>query len=36
LDDLDHAQGALRSLPGLSSWTPGDLTETLVALALTH
>ncbi|MBF5045156.1 MULTISPECIES: lipase [Myxococcaceae] len=36
LDDVDHAQGAMRSLPGLSRWSPGDLTEALVALALTR
>ena len=36
LDDVDHAQGAMRSLPGLSRWNPGDLTEALVALALTR
>jgi triacylglycerol lipase len=36
LDDVDHGQGAMRSLPGFSRWNPGDLTEALVALALTR
>ncbi|MCP3104608.1 lipase [Myxococcus sp. K15C18031901] len=34
LDDMDHAQAALRALPGLSRYHPGDVTEVMVALAL--
>ena len=34
LDDMDHADCALRSLPGLGRYHPGDITEALVALAL--
>jgi hypothetical protein len=31
---MDHADCALRSLPGLGRYHPGDITEALVALAL--
>jgi triacylglycerol lipase len=34
LDDMDHAEAALTGLPGFANYFPGDLTETLVALAL--
>ncbi len=34
LDDMDHAQAALWSLPGFSRYHPGDVTEVMVALAL--
>ncbi|MFP2933979.1 lipase, partial [Pyxidicoccus sp. 3LG] len=34
LDDLDHAEAALRALPGFNRYHPGDLTEVMVALAL--
>ncbi|MCE9669284.1 lipase [Myxococcus stipitatus] len=34
LDDMDHAEPALRAFPGLSRYHPGDVTEALVALAL--
>jgi triacylglycerol lipase len=34
LDNVDHAEGALRGLPGFSDQTPGELTLALVALAL--
>jgi len=34
LDDMDHAEAALRSLPGLGRYHPGDVTEVMVALAL--
>ncbi len=34
LDDMDHADAALRSLPGLGRYHPGDITEAMVALAL--
>ncbi|MFP2963745.1 lipase [Myxococcus sp. 1LA] len=34
LDDMDHAEAALRGLPGLVRYHPGDVTEVMVALAL--
>ncbi|MCY1016654.1 lipase [Pyxidicoccus sp. MSG2] len=34
LDDMDHAEGALRALPGFNRYHPGDVTEAMVALAL--
>ena len=34
LDDMDHAEAALTGLPGFANYFPGDLTETLVSLAL--
>jgi len=34
LDDMDHAEAALRGLPGLARYHPGDVTEVMVALAL--
>jgi triacylglycerol lipase len=34
LGDMDHADAALRALPGLGRYHPGDLTEAMVALAL--
>ncbi len=34
LDGVDHAEGALRGLPGFSEYTPGELALGLVALAL--
>ncbi|AKJ00800.1 PGAP1-like protein [Archangium gephyra] len=34
LEDMDHAEAALTGLPGFSNYYPGDLTETMVALAL--
>ncbi|WP_257452648.1 alpha/beta hydrolase family protein [Archangium lipolyticum] len=34
LDDMDHAEAALTGLPGFSNYYPGDITETMVALAL--
>ena len=34
LDDMDHAEAALTGLPGFANYYPGDITETMVALAL--
>jgi triacylglycerol lipase len=34
LTDMDHAEAALVGLPGFANHHPGDITETLVALAL--
>ncbi|MFY2559181.1 lipase [Corallococcus terminator] len=34
LDDMDHAEAALRAFPGLGRYHPGDVTEVMVALAL--
>ncbi|WP_237080209.1 lipase [Myxococcus xanthus] len=34
LHDMDHAEAALRGLPGMVRYHPGDLTEVMVALAL--
>ncbi|AGC42576.1 hypothetical protein MYSTI_01228 [Myxococcus stipitatus DSM 14675] len=34
LDDMDHSEAALRALPGLGRYHPGDVTEAMVALAL--
>ncbi|GHG68320.1 lipase [Comamonas sp. JC664] len=34
LDDMDHAEAAMRGLPGLGRYHPGDVTEVMVALAL--
>ena len=34
LADMDHAEAALTGVPGFANYFPGDLTETMVALAL--
>ena len=34
LDDMDHSEAAMRALPGLGRYHPGDVTEAMVALAL--
>ncbi|MBZ4415095.1 lipase [Myxococcus sp. RHSTA-1-4] len=34
LDDMDHAEAAMRGLPGFARYHPGDVTEVMVALAL--
>jgi hypothetical protein len=34
LDDMDHAEAVMQGLPGFSNYYPGELTETMVALAL--
>jgi pimeloyl-ACP methyl ester carboxylesterase len=34
LDDMDHAEAALVGLPGFANYSPGDITEAAVALAL--
>jgi hypothetical protein len=36
LDDLDHLNSVMPSIPQLSRWEPGDLTVALVAMALKH
>ena len=36
LDDLDHVESTMPTLKQLSKWEPGDLTVSLVAMALKH